>query len=229
MDAELNGIAAALSNAILRDGTGKPTANIDWNNKRITNLAAPIDAQDAARKNEIDTESAARTAGDSANATAAASALTAANTAQSTANAAGTSAATAQSTANAAQTSANTAQTTANSASSAASNAQSTANTAAAKVANITGFEAFITAISTSGTSGQKDVSISGLGADDQVIATFYNSSYSGTNAAIFTLQTQLIGGTTVRVFWVANTSLGAGTLYALLRVIKQSSTPPTI
>jgi putative transposon-encoded protein len=42
-------IAAALSNCILRDGTGIPTANTPWNNKTITGLGAPIAQTDAAQ------------------------------------------------------------------------------------------------------------------------------------------------------------------------------------
>jgi hypothetical protein len=39
LDTEMAGIATGLSLAILRNGNGKPTANIDWNDKKITNLA----------------------------------------------------------------------------------------------------------------------------------------------------------------------------------------------
>lgn len=39
LDTEMAGIAAGLSLAILRNGAGKPTADIDWNTKKITNLA----------------------------------------------------------------------------------------------------------------------------------------------------------------------------------------------
>lgn len=38
LDTEFAGIAAGLSLAILRNGNGKPTANIDWNAQKITNL-----------------------------------------------------------------------------------------------------------------------------------------------------------------------------------------------
>ena len=38
LDTEMAGIAAGLSLAILRNGNGKPTANIDWNAQKITNL-----------------------------------------------------------------------------------------------------------------------------------------------------------------------------------------------
>ncbi len=39
LDTELAGIATALSTCLLRNGNGKPTADIDWNAKKITNLA----------------------------------------------------------------------------------------------------------------------------------------------------------------------------------------------
>lgn len=39
LDTEFAGIAAGLSLCILRNGNGKPTADIDWNAKKITNLA----------------------------------------------------------------------------------------------------------------------------------------------------------------------------------------------
>lgn len=40
LDGQFTDIATALSNCILRDGTGLPTATIDWNTQRITNLGA---------------------------------------------------------------------------------------------------------------------------------------------------------------------------------------------
>jgi hypothetical protein len=40
-DAENDDFATAFENCLTRDGQGKPTANIDWNNKQITNLADP--------------------------------------------------------------------------------------------------------------------------------------------------------------------------------------------
>jgi hypothetical protein len=46
-DTEHNGFAAGLSNCITRDGQGKPSANIDWNAHKITNLANPTGLQDA--------------------------------------------------------------------------------------------------------------------------------------------------------------------------------------
>lgn len=39
-NAVINDLATALSNVITRDGQGKPTANIDWNLKNLTNVAA---------------------------------------------------------------------------------------------------------------------------------------------------------------------------------------------
>jgi len=47
LDTELSGIATGLSLAILRNGNGKPTANIDWNAKKLTNLADATAATDA--------------------------------------------------------------------------------------------------------------------------------------------------------------------------------------
>jgi hypothetical protein len=38
MDAEMDGFASGLSNAITRDGQGKPTATIDWNTQNLTNV-----------------------------------------------------------------------------------------------------------------------------------------------------------------------------------------------
>jgi len=39
LDTELTGIASALSNCLLRDGTGIPSADISWNGKKLTTLA----------------------------------------------------------------------------------------------------------------------------------------------------------------------------------------------
>ena len=47
LDTEMAGIATGLSLAILRNGNGKPTADIDWNAKRITNLATATADGDA--------------------------------------------------------------------------------------------------------------------------------------------------------------------------------------
>ena len=47
LDTEFSGIATGLSLAILRNGNGKPTADIDWNAKKITNLAAATADTDA--------------------------------------------------------------------------------------------------------------------------------------------------------------------------------------
>lgn len=40
-DAENDDFATAFENCLTRDGQGEPSANIDWNNKKITNLADP--------------------------------------------------------------------------------------------------------------------------------------------------------------------------------------------
>lgn len=52
-------IALALSNCILRDGTGIPTANTPWNNKRITGLADASAATDALNRQTGDARYAA--------------------------------------------------------------------------------------------------------------------------------------------------------------------------
>ena len=54
-DAELDGIATALSTAILKDGTQTITADIPWNGNKITGLGDPTSAQDAATKTYVDT------------------------------------------------------------------------------------------------------------------------------------------------------------------------------
>jgi len=58
-DAEDDGFAAGLTNAITRDGQTLITQNIPFNNKRITGLADPINDQDAATKKSVDTKIAA--------------------------------------------------------------------------------------------------------------------------------------------------------------------------
>lgn len=50
MDAEMDGFATGLSNCICKDGQTTITANIGWNDKRITDLADPVDDQDAVNK-----------------------------------------------------------------------------------------------------------------------------------------------------------------------------------
>lgn len=49
-DTEDNGFAAGLSNTICRDGQSVISADIPWNAKRITNLADPVNDQDAMTK-----------------------------------------------------------------------------------------------------------------------------------------------------------------------------------
>jgi len=46
-DSEDDNFAAGLSNCITKDGQSQPTANIPMNGKRITNLANPVNPQDA--------------------------------------------------------------------------------------------------------------------------------------------------------------------------------------
>lgn len=47
-------MAAGLSNAILRDGSGGPTADIPWKGYGITGMRDPVAAQEAATKNYVD-------------------------------------------------------------------------------------------------------------------------------------------------------------------------------
>ena len=54
-DAELDGIATALSTAILKDGTQTITADIPFSGNKITGLGDPTSAQDAATKTYVDT------------------------------------------------------------------------------------------------------------------------------------------------------------------------------
>lgn len=44
----------SFENCILRDGTGKPTANINWNGQKITNLANGTNQGDAVNKGQLD-------------------------------------------------------------------------------------------------------------------------------------------------------------------------------
>ena len=55
-DAEDDGFAAGLTNCITKDGQTIVTQNIPWNSKRITGLADPINAQDAATMAYADTK-----------------------------------------------------------------------------------------------------------------------------------------------------------------------------
>jgi hypothetical protein len=49
-----NDIKSGFDNCILRDGTGRPTSNINWNGYKITNLAAGTGATDAVNKEQMD-------------------------------------------------------------------------------------------------------------------------------------------------------------------------------
>ena len=55
-DAEDDGFAAGLTNCIAKDGQSVITQNIPFNNKRITGLADPVNAQDASTKAYADTK-----------------------------------------------------------------------------------------------------------------------------------------------------------------------------
>lgn len=123
---------------------------------------------------------------------------------------------------NAASTAASAAQATANA-------AQTTANTANSRHGYVNGREFYSTDISTSGTSGQKDVTIPGFSATDQCVARVRNMSYVGVNWAIINLQVFPLGSSQVRIFWTSNTSLGAGTVTAALDVFKTSTNPTDI
>ena len=50
-DCEDDNFAPGVSNVICKDGQSSPTADIPFNGKKITNLANPVDPQDAATKN----------------------------------------------------------------------------------------------------------------------------------------------------------------------------------
>ena len=63
LDTEMAGLATALSSCLLRNGTGKPTADIDWNAKKITNLADATGATDALNLQTADARYALASAG----------------------------------------------------------------------------------------------------------------------------------------------------------------------
>lgn len=54
-DTEDNNFASGLSNVICKDGQSSPTADINWNGKKITNLGAPVSPSDAVTKAYADT------------------------------------------------------------------------------------------------------------------------------------------------------------------------------
>ena len=54
LDGEMAGVATALSTCLLRNGGGKPTADIDWNAKKLTNLADATAATDALNRQTAD-------------------------------------------------------------------------------------------------------------------------------------------------------------------------------
>lgn len=55
LDTQEEDFASALSNCVLRDGTGKPTADMDFNGRRITNLGAATASTDAVSRTYGDT------------------------------------------------------------------------------------------------------------------------------------------------------------------------------
>lgn len=62
LDTELAGIATALSSVMLRNGTGVPSADTPWNNKKITGLADAAAATDAMNRQASDARYATLTA-----------------------------------------------------------------------------------------------------------------------------------------------------------------------
>jgi hypothetical protein len=133
------------------------------------------------------------------------------------------------STASGALSTANSATTTANNAQSTANSALSTANSAIARLGYVNNHSSYITTISASGTNGFKDVTVPFLGPNDEIVATVYNTSYGGINNAIINLQTFSFSLTQTRVFWTSSSSLGAGSIFVLLQIIRSSTTPANI
>lgn len=54
LDTEFANVKTGLENCLTRDGQNKPSANIDWNAKKITNLATPTADADAVTKAYVD-------------------------------------------------------------------------------------------------------------------------------------------------------------------------------
>lgn len=131
--------------------------------------------------------------------------------------------------ANSATTTANNAQSTANNAANSASAAQSAANIAIARFGYVNGLNSYTTQITTSGTDGFKDVTIPGMQPNDEIVATVYNTSYSGLNNAIINLQVLSFSVTQTRIYWAARSSLGGGSIFVLLQVRRSATTPANI
>lgn len=53
LDTEFSGLATALTNCLLRDGTGIPSADISWNGKKITSLADSTTRTGAAATKQV--------------------------------------------------------------------------------------------------------------------------------------------------------------------------------
>ena len=54
VDDNFNTLLNAVNGKLDLDGTSTPTANISWNNNKITNLASPTSSADAATKGYVD-------------------------------------------------------------------------------------------------------------------------------------------------------------------------------
>lgn len=54
VDNQFDDIKGGLINCLTRDGQNSPSANISWNNQKITNLAAPTSGGDATNKTYVD-------------------------------------------------------------------------------------------------------------------------------------------------------------------------------
>lgn len=57
----------SFENCLLRDGTGKPSSNINWNGQKITNLASGTSAADAVNKYQLDQQIGTRANADLSN------------------------------------------------------------------------------------------------------------------------------------------------------------------
>ena len=241
MDGEMDNFANGLSACMLRDGTGKPTANIDFNAKKAINLAAGTDASDAIRKGEaealVTAEANARAAADAALTTSVTAAQNTANGAQNTANSAATAAGNAQNTANNAGSAASNAQTTASSAQSTANTAQTTAAAASAKLPAISEVLQFwrqytipagIGSLS-SGSLGQMP-SYSGSSTNDVVLADYAGNIGGGTAgvATYYSFSVSFTGFISFQNLGPTTTS-GSVSVPVLFTVYRRSAATPQV